>query len=90
MDAAGFSEGREHQPTRRFWSIAGTAAGGILGFIMGNFIGATIGAVAGNKAGQIRDKSGKSVYEVFQSLDQGSRARVLSELAAKIFQGAIS
>ncbi|ETN38790.1 uncharacterized protein HMPREF1541_06828 [Cyphellophora europaea CBS 101466] len=90
MDAAGLSEGSTHQPTKRFWSIAGAAAGGILGFIVGNIVGAAVGAVAGQQAGQIRDKSGKSVYEVFQSLDQGSKARVLSELAAKIFQGAIS
>lgn len=90
MDAAGFSEGDQHRPTSRFWSIAGTAAGGVLGFIVGNALGATIGAFVGNRAGTIRDKAGKSVYEVFQSLDQGSKARVLSELAAKIFQGAIS
>lgn len=90
MDAAGLSEGSAHQPTKRFWGIAGAAAGGILGFIVGNFVGAAVGLAAGNQVGQIRDKSGKSVYQVFQGLDQGSKARVLSELAAKIFQGAIS
>lgn len=90
MDAAGLSEGSAHQPTTRFWGIAGAVAGGTLGFIVANFVGAAAGAVAGNQVGKIRDKSGKSVYEVFQGLDQGSKARVLSELATKIFQGAIS
>jgi curved DNA-binding protein CbpA len=90
MNAAGLSEGADARPTGRFWSIVGTVSGGALGFIVGNFVGASVGAVAGNKLGGIRDKSGKSVYEVFQSLDQGDKAKVLSELAAKIFQGAIS
>ncbi|KPI46050.1 uncharacterized protein AB675_784 [Cyphellophora attinorum] len=90
MNAAGLSEGDGNRPTGRFWSLVGTAAGGALGFIVGNFVGASVGAVAGNKLGGIRDKSGKSVYEVFQSLDQSDKAKVLSELAAKIFQGAIS
>jgi len=48
------------------------------------------GAIAGSKAGAIRDAKGKSVYKVFQALDQGQKARILSELAAKLFSGAIS
>jgi curved DNA-binding protein CbpA len=92
MDAAGLSEdaGAVRRPTTRFWSLAGTAAGATLGMIVGNLVGAGVGAVAGNQLGAIRDKSGKSVYEVFQSLDQSGKARVLTELATKIFQGAIS
>ena len=90
MNAAGLSEGDANQPTGKFWGIVGAASGAALGFIVGNIVGAGVGAVAGNKLGGIRDKSGKSVYAVFQSLDQGDKAKVLSELAAKIFQGAIS
>lgn len=90
MDAAGLSEGSARQPTKRFWGITGAMAGGTLGFIVGNLVGAAAGAAAGHQLGQIRDKSGKSVYEVYQGLDQNSKARVLSELATKIFQGAIS
>lgn len=77
-------------PTKRFWSIAGAISGGTLGFIAANAVGAVTGAVAGYKFGGIRDQKGKSVYEVFQGLPPESRAKLLSELAAKIFQGAIS
>jgi len=78
------------QPAGRFWSIVGGVSGAALGYIFGNVPGAAVGAAAGSKAGGIRDAKGKSVYEVFGTLDQGAKARLLSELAAKIFSGAIS
>ena len=81
---------KENKPTPRFWTIVGGVSGAALGFIVGNFVGAVTGGVAGSKAGGIRDAKGKSVYEVFQTLEQGQKARLLSELAAKLFSGAIS
>lgn len=77
---------RRTRPTSRFWSIVGGVSGGALGFIVGNFPGAFAGAVAGNRLGAVRDAKGKSVYEVFLQLPQGDRARLLSELASKVFQ----
>ena len=92
MDEADLTEkdGEATVPNKRFWSVVGAVAGASIGYIVGNVVGATAGAAAGHKLGGIRDKKGKSVYAVFQELDQGSRARLLSELATKIFQGAIS
>ncbi|RAL06748.1 putative DnaJ chaperone (Caj1) [Aspergillus homomorphus CBS 101889] len=81
------SDGRtQTRPTARFWSIVGGISGGALGFIIGNAPGALAGAVAGNRLGAVRDARGKSVYEVFLELPQTDRARLLSELAAKVFQ----
>lgn len=77
---------RRTRPTSRFWSVVGGISGGALGFIVANTPGALAGAVAGNRLGAVRDAKGKSVYEVFQELPQTERARLLSELAAKVFQ----
>lgn len=77
---------RRTRPTSRFWSVVGGVSGGALGFIVGNFPGAFAGAVAGNRLGAVRDAKGKSVYEVFLGLPQQDRARLLSELASKVFQ----
>jgi curved DNA-binding protein CbpA len=77
-------------PSKRFWSIVGGVSGGALGFIIANFPGALAGAVAGNRLGAIRDAKGKSVYEVFEELPQADRARLLSELAVKVFQHVMS
>ncbi|KAJ6079903.1 hypothetical protein N7467_009656 [Penicillium canescens] len=78
--------GRRTRPTGRFWALVGGVSGGALGFIVGNFPGALAGAVAGNRLGAVRDAKGKSVYEVFLDLPQPDRTRLLSELAAKMFQ----
>ncbi|KAJ5678622.1 hypothetical protein N7462_006866 [Penicillium macrosclerotiorum] len=78
--------GGRTRPTSRFWAIVGGVSGGALGFIVGNFPGALAGAVAGNRLGAVRDAKGKSVYEVFLDLPQPDRTRLLSELAAKVFQ----
>ena len=83
-------EGGTTVPNKRFWSIIGGISGFALGFIAGDIVGAIPGAAVGSKMGAIRDAKGKSVYAVFQSLDQSQRARVLSELASKILSGAIS
>ncbi|KAK9581047.1 hypothetical protein V6Z92_008144 [Aspergillus fumigatus] len=77
---------RRTRPTSRFWSVVGGISGGALGFIVANTPGALAGAVAGNRLGAVRDAKGKSVYEVFLELPQSERARLLSELAAKVFQ----
>jgi hypothetical protein len=55
-----------------------------LGFILANIPGAIGGLVAGNRLGAIRDSHGKSVYEVFQTLDPDVRRNVLAQLAQKI------
>jgi hypothetical protein len=81
------ADGQRHtRPTSRFWSVVGGISGGALGFIVANTPGALAGAVAGNRLGAVRDAKGKSVYEVFLELPQSERARLLSELAAKVFQ----
>jgi len=77
-------------PTSRFWSIVGGVSGAAMGFIVANMPGAVAGAVGGNRLGAIRDKRGKSVYSVFQELDQPEKMRLLSELASKVFAHAIS
>lgn len=73
-----------------FWSILGGLSGASLGFIIANFPGAATGAVVGAKLGGLRDSKHQSVYATFQELPQNDRARMLSELAARLFAGAIS
>lgn len=85
----GMAEGRTATPTSKFWSIVGGLSGGAMGFIVANFPGAIAGAVAGNRLGAIRDARGKSVYAVFQELPQADKARLLSDLAAKVFAHAV-
>ena len=48
------------------------------------------GAIAGNRLGAIRDRQGKSVYEVFQTMPQTEKAKILSDLAAKVFAHVVS
>ncbi|MCJ1441864.1 MAG: hypothetical protein MMC23_002356 [Stictis urceolatum] len=85
----GMAEGQNASPTGKFWSVVGGLSGGAMGFIVANFPGALAGAVAGNRLGAIRDAKGKSVYSVFQELPQGDKARLLSQLAAKVFAHAV-
>ena len=85
----GLAEGRAATPTRRFWALVGGVSGGAMGFIVANFAGAVAGAVAGNRLGAIRDARGKSVYAVFQELPQAEKARLLSDLAAKVLAQAV-
>jgi hypothetical protein len=77
------------KPTGKFWSMVGGLSGGAMGFIVANFPGMLAGAVAGNRLGSIRDARGQSVYSVFQQLPQGDKARLLSQLAAKVFSHAV-
>jgi len=86
----GMAEGPGAQPTGKFWALIGGLSGGALGFIVANFPGAVAGAVAGNRLGAVRDTKGKSVYEVFQELPQADKAKLLSDLAAKVFAHAVS
>ncbi|KAI0505282.1 DnaJ-domain-containing protein [Xylaria bambusicola] len=85
----GMDEAQQQQGKGKFWSLAGGAAGGVLGFIAANFPGAIAGMVAGNRFGAIRDAKGKSVYEVFQELPQTDRARLLAQLATRVFSHAV-
>jgi len=79
----------EGTPTGKFWSVVGGLSGGAMGFIVANFPGMLAGAVAGNRLGAIRDSKGKSVYAVFQELPQADKARLLSQLAQKVFSHAV-
>lgn len=81
----GLAEGADGQPTGKFWSIVGGISGGAMGFIVANLPGAIAGGVGGNRLGAIRDAKGKSVYAVFQELPQSDKARLLSQLAGKVF-----
>ncbi|KAL1584824.1 hypothetical protein WHR41_06667 [Cladosporium halotolerans] len=90
MRDEGMAEGDNNSPTKTFWSIVGGVSGGAMGFIVANMPGAVAGAVAGNRLGAIRDKKGKSVYSVYQELEQPEKMRLLSELASKVFAHAIS
>jgi len=83
------AEGEHAKPTGKFWSVVGGLSGGAMGFIMANFPGALAGAVAGNRLGAVRDARGKSVYTVFQELEQPMKMQLLSELAAKVFAHAV-
>ncbi|KAI1074436.1 DnaJ-domain-containing protein [Whalleya microplaca] len=85
----GMAEDGTNRPTSKFWSIMGAASGGMLGFIVASMPGAVAGAVAGNRLGAIRDTAGKSVYAVFQDLPQDDRARLLAQLATRVFSHAV-
>lgn len=74
----------EVQRVAPIWRWVGSASGAGLGFIMGSFPGAVAGAAAGNWLGNIRDKKGKSVAQVFMGLNANQRADVLRALAAKV------
>jgi hypothetical protein len=67
----------------------GGLSGGAMGFIIANFPGMLAGAVAGNRLGAVRDARGQSVYSVFQQLPQSEKARLLSQLASKVFAHAV-
>jgi len=73
-----------------FWRIIGALAGGMLGFIIFNITGMITGLVVGSQLGAVRDRKGKSVYQVYQELPQGDKMRILSELAARVLAGAVS
>ena len=72
--------GEEEAGTGRFYGVLGGISGAALGFIVGNVPGALAGAVAGNRLGAVRDAKGKSVYDVFQQLPQGDKAKVSCNL----------
>jgi len=81
---------QQNSPTGKFWSIVGGLSGGAMGFIVANFPGMVAGAVAGNRLGSVRDTKGKSVYEVFRELPQADKAKMLTDLAAKVFANVVS
>ncbi|KAG5924519.1 hypothetical protein E4U42_004622, partial [Claviceps africana] len=85
MREEGMAEDGTSRPTGKFWGMVGGASGGALGFIVANVPGMVAGAVAGNRLGAVRDAKGKSVYAVFQELPQVDRAKLLGQLASKVF-----
>ncbi|KAG8427119.1 hypothetical protein J3459_007484 [Metarhizium acridum] len=85
MREEGMAEEGSSAPTSKFWSLIGGLSGAALGFIIANFPGMLAGAVAGNRLGAVRDAKGKSVYEVYSALPQDDRARLLSQLATRVF-----
>ncbi|CAK7274051.1 hypothetical protein SEPCBS119000_005972 [Sporothrix epigloea] len=89
MREEGMAEPGSSQPTGKFWGYLGGLSGGALGFIVANVPGMVAGAVAGNRLGAIRDAKGKSVYAVFQELPADDRARMLSQLAVRVFSQAV-
>ncbi|XP_044724828.1 dnaJ domain-containing protein [Hirsutella rhossiliensis] len=89
MREQGMAEDGTNRPTKKFWSLLGGVSGGALGFIVANVPGMVAGAVAGNRLGAVRDAKGKSVFAVFQELPQDDRARLLSQLAARVFSHAV-
>lgn len=66
------------------WRVVGGVSGACLGFIMANIPGAAVGAVVGGQLGEIRDKKGKSCYEVFYDLSSDQRKMVLIAIAKKL------
>ncbi|KAJ1499923.1 hypothetical protein HMI54_015087 [Coelomomyces lativittatus] len=66
------------------WKSLGTMSGSILGFIFANIPGAMIGAVVGFKAGQVRDKTGRSVMDVWRSMNPDKRRSILNRLVQKL------
>lgn len=87
----GMAEGADEEVRRGvFWSILGGLSGAGLGFIIANVPGLLAGAVAGNRLGAVRDQKGKSVHTVFQELPQQDKAKILSQLAARVLQGVVS
>jgi len=72
------------------WKYVGAASGGALGFIVGNLPGLAIGSFAGNRLGAVRDAKGKSVYEVFTSLESNQKTLIIKALALKVLGFALS
>jgi len=66
------------------WWGAGAVAGGTLGYIIANIPGATVGALVGGKMGQVRDRKGKSLYEVYGDLNHSQRHDVIMAIAKKV------
>lgn len=85
----GMAEPGSGRPTGKFWSLLGGLSGGALGFIVANVPGMVAGAVAGNRLGAVRDAKGKSVYAVYQELPADDRAKLLGQLAVRVFSHAV-
>ncbi|CEH17033.1 Molecular chaperone (DnaJ superfamily) [Ceraceosorus bombacis] len=66
------------------WKWVGSASGAGLGFIVGNIPGLVAGAFVGNRLGAIRDAKGRSVGQVFMTLNTSQRAEVLKALAVRV------
>ncbi|KAI3647196.1 hypothetical protein MP228_007417 [Amoeboaphelidium protococcarum] len=71
------------------WSVVGAVSGLGLRFIIFNIPGALAGLAIGRQLGSIRDQHGRSVVEVFQSLPESERVKILTALAHKLFDGVL-
>ncbi|KAK9464326.1 DnaJ domain-containing protein [Lipomyces arxii] len=77
---------QQQQPrSSKFYTVISGLAGSAIGFTIANVPGALAGLAVGAKLGNIRDNRGKPVYQVFQELPRADRARMLAELAQKMF-----
>ncbi|KAK7207721.1 DnaJ domain-containing protein [Myxozyma melibiosi] len=74
----------------KFYTIVTGAAGTVVGFTIANMPGALAGMAIGAKLGSIRDQKGKSVYAAFQEMPQSDRAKILAELAQRVFASTLS
>ncbi|KAK6496397.1 hypothetical protein TWF481_002417 [Arthrobotrys musiformis] len=90
MDQEGLRNEVREEGTGKFWSLIGAIAGAILGYILYDMTGLLAGLLAGNRLGAVRDKRGKSVYEVFQEMPQAEKMRILAQLAARVLAGMTS
>jgi len=88
-DGAEQEAGSPHPKPGSFWAMLGGLSGATLGFIFANFAGAIPGAAAGWKFGRLRDEKKQPVYNTFQQLPQGDKAKLLSELAQRLFASAL-
>ena len=66
----------EVQRVRPWWSWIGGASGAAIGYIVANVPGAVAGGVAGNRLGAVRDAKGRSVAQVFSSMESSKKAEV--------------
>ncbi|KAK6341896.1 hypothetical protein TWF730_001382 [Orbilia blumenaviensis] len=87
MDQENLRPQVQPEGTGKFWSLIGAIAGAILGYIIYDTAGLLAGLLLGNRLGAVRDRKGKSVYEVFQEMPHAEKMRVLGQLAARVLSG---
>lgn len=88
-DAAAADHSSDSPRRSRFFTVISGAAGSVLGFTIANIPGALAGMAIGAKLGSIRDARGKSVYAAFQEMPQAERAKILAELAQRVFSSTL-
>lgn len=78
-------EGRaqESAPGSVRWTLTGACGGAALGLTLGGSVGALLGAVAGAAGGQLRDSTGKSAAEHYETLPAEERERLFRQAASQ-------